>query len=70
VIIVSHRVILLLDRIHKKFSSGINPNYSRLLCGIFLLVSFPPMFDMGESLKECKGDLFSAGKIVKKEITF
>jgi hypothetical protein len=62
VIIVSHRVIFLLDRIHKKIPSGLDPKYSRLLCGIFLPVSFPPMFDMGESLKECKGDIFSVGK--------
>jgi len=28
------------------------------------------MFDMGESLKESKGDIFSVGKIVNREITF
>jgi hypothetical protein len=70
VIIVSHRVIFLLDRIHKNIPSGLNQKYSRLLCVIFLPVSFPPMFDMGESLKECKGDLFSVGKIMNREITF
>jgi hypothetical protein len=70
VIIVSHRVILLLDRIHKNLPSGIGPKYYRLLCGIFLPVSFPPMFDMGESLKERKGDLFSVEKIVNRQITF
>jgi hypothetical protein len=62
VIIVFHRIILFLDHIHKKNSSGITPKYSRLLCGIFLPVSFPPMFDKGESLKENKDDLFSIGK--------
>jgi hypothetical protein len=62
VIIVSHRVIFLLDRIHKNVPSGLNPKYSRLFFGFFLPVSFPPMFDMGESLKECKGDLLSVGK--------
>jgi hypothetical protein len=60
--IVSNRVILFLDRIHKTIPSGIDPIYSRLLCGTFLLVSFPPMFDMGESLKECEGDIFLIGK--------
>jgi hypothetical protein len=69
VIIVSHRVILLLDRIHKKIPSELDPKYSRILCGIFLPVSFSPMFDMGGSLKERKGDLFSVEKIVNKEIT-
>jgi hypothetical protein len=70
VVIVTNRVILFLDRIHKKIPSGLDPIYSRLLCGNFLPVSFPPMFDMGESLKECEGDLFPVGKIVNREITF
>jgi hypothetical protein len=59
-----------LYRIHKKIPSGIGPIYSRLLCGTFLPVSFPPMFDMRESFKECEGDLFFVGKIVNREITF
>jgi hypothetical protein len=63
-------VILFLYRIHKKIPSGIGPIYSRLLCGTFLPVSFPPMFDMRERFKECEGDLFFVGKIVNKEITF
>jgi hypothetical protein len=63
-------VVLFLDRIHKKIPSGLNPIYSRFLCRTFLLVSFPPMFDMGESLEECKGDLFPVRKIVNREITF
>jgi hypothetical protein len=70
VIIVSHRLVLLLDRIHKIIPSRFNPKYSRLLYGTFFLVSFPTIFDMGEIFKENKGDLFSVGKIVKKEITF
>jgi hypothetical protein len=70
VIIVSHRVILLLDRTHKKIPSEICPKYSRLLHGNFLPVSSPPMFDMGEILKEHKGDILSVGKIVNREINF
>jgi hypothetical protein len=70
VLIVSNRVILFLYRIHKKIPSGIGPIYSRLLCGNFLPVSFPPMFDMRESFKECEGYLFFVKKIVKREITF
>src|ERR1700722_3242067 len=57
-LIVSNRVVLFLYRIHKKFPSGLGPIYFRTLCGTLLPVSFPPMFDMGESLKECEGDLF------------
>jgi hypothetical protein len=34
VIIVTNRVILFLDRIHKKIPSGLGPIYSRLLCEI------------------------------------
>jgi hypothetical protein len=50
-VIVMNKVILFLDHIYKKNPSGLDPIYSRLLCGNILLVSFPPMFDMGESLK-------------------
>jgi hypothetical protein len=70
VIIIFPKVIFLLDRIHKKIPSGLSPKYSRILCGTFLPVIFPPMFDMGEILKERKGDLFSVGKIVNREIAF
>jgi hypothetical protein len=70
VLIVSNRVILFLYCIHKKISSGLGPIYSRILCGTLIAVSFPPMFDMGESFKECKGDLFPVRKIMNKEITF
>jgi hypothetical protein len=63
VLIVSNRVILFLYRIHKKIPNGISPIYSRLLCGIFLPVSFPPMFDMRKSFKECESDLFFVGKL-------
>jgi hypothetical protein len=70
VLIVSNRVILFLYHIHKKIPSGIGPVYSRHLCGIFLPVSFPPMFYMRERFKNCEGDLFFVGKIVNKEITF
>jgi hypothetical protein len=54
----------------QKIPCGISPIYSRFLYGTFLSVSFPPIFDMGESLEECEGDLFPFGKIVNKEITF
>jgi hypothetical protein len=68
--IVINRVVLCLDRIHKKIPSVLNPIYSRFLCGNFLPVSFPPMFDMGESLEKCEGDILPVKKIVNKEITF
>jgi hypothetical protein len=70
VLIVANRVILFLYRIHKKIPSGIDPIYFRLLYGTLLPISFPPMFDMGESFKECEGDLFFVGKFVNREITF
>jgi hypothetical protein len=70
VLIVANKVILFLYRVHKKIPSGIDPIYSRLLCGTFLPVSFPPMFDMGEIFKECEGDIFPVEKMVNIEITF
>jgi hypothetical protein len=63
-------VVLFLDCIHKKFPSGIDPIYSIFLYGSFLPVSFPPMFDMGESLEECEGNRFPVEKFLIKEITF
>ena len=51
VFIVINRVVLFLDHIHKKIPIGLDPIYSRFLRGTLLLVSFPPMFDMGESLE-------------------
>jgi hypothetical protein len=58
VFIVINRVVLFLDHIHKKIPSGLDPIYSRFLCGTFLLVSFPPMFDMEKRLEECEDDHF------------
>jgi hypothetical protein len=52
VFIVINKVILFLDRIHKKIPSKLGPIYPRFLCGTFLPIIFPPMFDMGESLEE------------------
>jgi hypothetical protein len=54
----------------KKSQVGLDLKHSRLLCGIFLPVSLPPIFDMGDNLKERKGDLFPIEKFVDKEITF
>jgi hypothetical protein len=53
----------------KKIPSGIDPIYSIFIHGNFFLESFPPMFDMGEILEECKDDLFHVRKIVNREIT-
>jgi hypothetical protein len=69
-LIVCNKLILFLYLIHKKIPSGIGPIYSILLCGTLLLVIFQPMFDMGERLKECEGDLFPIREILNREITF
>jgi hypothetical protein len=70
VFIFINRAVLFFDHIHKKIPSGLDPIYSRCLCGTFLPVSFPPMFDMGESLEECEGDIFRVRKNLNREITF
>jgi hypothetical protein len=54
----------------QKISGGLGPIYSKLLFETFLPVSFPPMFDMGESLKEYEDYLFLVGEIMNREITF
>jgi hypothetical protein len=70
VVIVSNRVIFFLDDIHKRVPSVLDLKYSKLLCGVLFTVSFPPMFDMGDNLKERKSDIFPIGKIVDREIPF
>jgi len=37
------------------------------MCGGFLIVSLPPIFDMGDMLKEGENDLFSIGKIIDRK---
>ena len=69
VVIVTNRVILFLEHIHKKIPSGLYPIYSILLCGTLIPESFPPIFDRGESLKELEGDLFPIREIMNREIT-
>jgi hypothetical protein len=67
VIIVSNRVILFLEgKIHP---SGSWPKNYKLILNMFLIVSLPPIYDMGKGLKECEGDFFTVGKILDKEIT-
>jgi hypothetical protein len=70
VFIVINRIVLFFDRIHKQIPSGLNPIFSRFLCGNFLPVIFPPMFYMGESLEECEGNLFPVDFFLNREITF
>jgi hypothetical protein len=69
VFIVINKIVLFFDHIHQTILSGLGPIYSRFLCENFLPVSFPPMFDMGEILEECEGDIFPVGKILNREIT-
>jgi hypothetical protein len=70
VFIAANMVILFLDDIYEIFPSGFDLEHSILLYGNFLTISFPPIFDMGETLKECEGDIFPVRKIVHREITF
>ena len=67
VFIVSNRVILLIDDIYKIFPGGFDLEHSRIFCGNFLTVIFPPMFDMEDILKECEGDLFLSEKLCTKK---
>jgi hypothetical protein len=66
VIIVSNRVVLLLEGIEKSQPSGFGPKNCRLISEI--TISFPPIFDMGKGFKECEGD-FTVGNILGREIT-
>jgi hypothetical protein len=70
VFIVINNIVLFFDHIHKKNPSGLDPIYSKFLCGTFLQVSFPLMFDMGEILEDFESYIFLFGKFLNKEITF
>jgi len=61
---------LFFDRIHKKNPCGLGAIYYIFLCGNFLPVIFPPMFDMGEIFEEFEGDIFPVKKLLNREITF
>jgi hypothetical protein len=69
VFIVINMIVILSDCIHKRIPSGLEPIYSIFIYENFLPISFSSMFDMGESLEECKGFLFPIGKNLNKEIT-
>jgi hypothetical protein len=70
VIIVSNRVELLIDGINKDHPSGSYPKFHRLTVDMYLLVTFPPIFNMGEGFKEREADLFSVREILNKVIPF
>jgi hypothetical protein len=70
VIIVSDRVELLLEGINKGRPSGSCPEFHILVFVMSLLVTFPPIFDMGEGFKDNEGDIFSVGNFLNRVIPF
>jgi hypothetical protein len=69
VVIISNKVILFLEGINKSHPSGSWPKNCRLILGMLLTVSLPPISDMGKGLKEHEGDFFTVGKNLDREIT-
>jgi hypothetical protein len=69
VIIVSNMVVFLLEGINKICPSGFWPKNCRLILGMLLTESLPPISDMGKGLKEHEGDFFTVGKLLDNEIT-
>jgi hypothetical protein len=63
VIVASNMVILFLNSILERTPSGYDCKQCGFLCGLFLTVSVPPILDMGENLKERKGDLSLSKKL-------
>lgn len=68
-IVASNKVVLLSEGIKKICPSGFSSKHFELLYDMLLTLSLPPIFDTGNNLKECKGDIFSIWKIVDGEIT-
>jgi hypothetical protein len=70
VIIDFNKVVLFLNIIPERIPSGCDHKYCRFLSFPFLTVSLPPILDMGDILKECKGNLFSIKKNMNRKIPF
>jgi len=70
VIVASNREILFLNSIPKRTPSGYEWKKCGFLHGLFLILSIPPILDMGDNLKEHKGDVFSIEKIMDKKKSF
>lgn len=64
VFIVYDKVIFPLKSVHKRYPSEFGPKHFIFLCGGLFTVSLPPIFDMGDNLKEGKSDIFSIRKII------
>jgi hypothetical protein len=62
-------VVFILEGIKKIHPSGFWPKNCRLISNMFLTLSFPPISDMGKGFKEHKGDFFTVGNFLDREIT-
>ena len=69
VIIVSDMVEFLFGDIEKICPSGFCFEYIRVILFMPLIVPIPPIFDMGEGLKEREGDLFAVEIFLNREVT-
>jgi hypothetical protein len=63
-------VVLFLNNIPERIPSGLDQKYCKFLSVLLLTVSLPPILYMGDNLKECKGNIFSIGKIMDQNIPF
>jgi hypothetical protein len=61
---------LFLNSIPKRTPSGYDWKQCGFLHGLFLTLSIPPILDMGDNLKEHKGDVFSIEKIMDRKKPF
>jgi hypothetical protein len=69
VIIVPNMVEFILEGINKILPTGFCTKCGRFISIVSLSVTFPPIFDMGKGLKECKSDIFDVQIILNREIT-
>jgi hypothetical protein len=58
VIIVYDRVEILLEGINKGFPICFYPEFHIIIFVVSLVVTFPPIFYIGEGFKESEGDIF------------
>jgi hypothetical protein len=70
VIVASNMVILFLNNIPETTPSGYDCKQCGFLRGLLITISISPILDMGENIKDKKGDLSLSRKITDRKIPF
>ena len=64
VLIAPHGIVLFLDGVSERITSGYDQEQRGLCLILFLTVAFPPVLDKGGSFEECKNNLLPIRKVM------